>query len=430
MMDYILEIMIVFGLIVLNGFLALCELAVISCNRTKIEMQFGHRKSGKILLQLIDDPGLFLSTIQVGITIIGIVSGAFSGQNFAEPLGLYLDKLPVISGHGTVIGYGVVVILITYFSIVLGELVPKRIAIHQPEKIAIVIAIPIHILSKIIHPFVIVLNKTTDYALASVGVDTSKDLSPLTEEEIVSLVKRGYAEGALDDFEHKTFQKILQFGNREACVIMTPRLKVVYLDVCDPYAENIEKILTHPHRYYPVFENGLDHFKGIFDAKDALNLLLQGQVLEIEKLIKNVPCVVEDNLGPDLLEQFKKFKTHIAVVIDEYGQMQGLVTLVDILETLVGTIPEFKSQRHYSLVKKDENTWLCDGLTPIDEIEEILNCTFLKGDNDYNTLAGFLLNQCRYIPHVGEYINWKKYTFEIIEMDENRIDKVLIKNNP
>ncbi|CAO5679826.1 MAG: hypothetical protein NEHIOOID_00241 [Holosporales bacterium] len=426
-MDYIFEIMIVAGLIVLNGFLALCELAVISCNRTKIETQSGHKKSGKILLQLIDDPGFFLSTIQVGITIIGIISGAFSGQNFAEPLGLYLDQVPFLKGHGLMLGYGIVVMIMTYFSIVLGELAPKRIAIHQPEKIAIIIAIPIHILSKIIHPFVVVLNKTTDLALTCVGVDTSKEIPTLTEEEILSFVKRGYAEGALDDFEHKTFQKILQFGNREACVIMTPRLKVVYLDVCDPYKKNVEKILSHPHRYYPVFENGLDHFKGIFDAKDALNLLLQGQNLQIEKLIKNVPCVVEDNLGPDLLEQFKKFKTHIAVVIDEYGQMQGLVTLVDILETLVGTIPEFKSQRHYSLTKKDENTWLCDGLTPIDEIEDLLDCSFLRTDNDYNTLAGFLLNQCRYIPQVGELIKWKTYAFEIIEMDENRIDKVMIK---
>lgn len=430
-MDYFLEISTILLLILANGLLALSELAIVSSNRTKVETQSAHQKSAKIVLNLIDNPGTFLSTIQIGITIIGIISGAYSGQIFAEPLGAWLNHFSFINNHGTGIAFTIVVVIMTYISIVLGELIPKRLAINQPERIAYIVARPIFFLSKIMHPFVVILNVSTNCALKAMGMNNEKHQNSLTEDEIVSLMKKGLDEGAIDAFEHRTFQKILQFGNREASVIMTPRVKVIYLDLADSLEDNIKKILLHPHRYYPVFEGGLDQFKGIIDSKDALTHLMQGQSLDFKKMIKKVPCVIDDNLGPDLLDLFKKYKTHIAVVIDEYGTMQGIITLVDILETLVGTIPEIKTDKHYTMILRDDGSWLCDGLTPIDEIEDMFDWSFYQNnsDTDYNTLAGFLLNHLKHIPVEGESIQWQNYTFEIIDMDGNRIDKVLIYTN-
>jgi len=224
------------------------------------------------------------------------------------------------------------------------------------------------------------------------------------------------------------FQKVLQFGDREASVIMTPRIKVIYLDLADSMEDNIQKILQNPHRYYPVFDGKLDNFKGIIDTKDVLTQVIQGNTLNLKNLIKEAPCVIEDNLGPDLLEQFKKYKTHIAVVVDEYGGIQGIITLVDLFETLVGFIPESHQERHYETTTREDGSWLCDGLTPINEIEELLKVDIVENfeENDFNTLAGFLLIQVKHIPKEGDHIYWDGFRFEIIDMDGSRIDKVLI----
>jgi len=241
-------------------------------------------------------------------------------------------------------------------------------------------------------------------------------------------MKQGFEEGAIDDFEHKVFQKVLQFGDREASIIMTPRIKVVYLDIANSMAENTQKILQNPHRYYPVFDGGLDNFKGIIDTKEALTQMIQGRKLDFLPLVKKAPCVIEDNLGPDLLNQFKKYKTHIAVVVDEYGVMQGIITLVDLFETLVGSVPQLHQESQYEISTREDGSWLCDGLTPIDEIEALLEVDIIKAfeESDFNTLAGFLLTRFKHIPKEGDYIHWDVFRFEIVDMDGSRIDKILI----
>lgn len=427
MQGYLFDVIVILSLILINGILAMTELAIVSSNRMKMENLSKKNVGAKCALGLMDNPGSFLSTIQSGITIIGVVSGAFSGQKFAEPMGLWLNTFPWIHGYGNIIAFSLVVVWITYISIVLGELIPKHIAIVKPEKVASILARPVHLLSKITYPFVLVLDISTKTILRFFNQKEVKE-STVTEEEIHSVMKQGLEEGAIDDFEHKVFQKVLRFGDREASVIMTPRIKVIYLDMVDSMEENTQKILQNPHRYYPVFDGGLDNFKGIVDTKDALTQVIQGKTLDFKPLIKEAPCVIEDNLGPDLLSQFKTYKTHIAVVVDEYGTMQGIITLVDLFETLVGSVPESHQERHYDITTRDDGSWLCDGLTPIDDIEELLEADIVETfeENDFNTLAGFLLIHFKHIPKEGEHIHWGGFRFEIVDMDATRIDKVLI----
>lgn len=405
----------------------MAELAIVSSNRMKMENLSKKCMGAKVALELMDNPGSFLSTIQIGITIIGIIAGAFSGQKFAEPMGLWLNTFPWIHGYGDLIAFTYVIVLITYISIVLGELIPKRIAITKPEKVASFLARPVRLLSKVMYPFVMILDISTHTILRFFNQKEVKE-STVTEEEIHSVMKQGLEEGAIDNFEHKVFQKVLQFGDREASFMMTPRIKVIYLDIADSMKENAKKILQHPHRYYPVFDGGLDNFKGIIDTKDALTQVIQGQTLDFNLLVKDAPCVIEDNLGPELLDQFKAYKTHIAVVVDEYGAMQGIITLVDLFETLVGSVPESPKERHYDITTREDGSWLCDGLTPIDKIEELLKADIVETfeENDFNTLAGFLLIHFKHIPKEGEHINWDGFRFEIVDMDGSRIDKVLI----
>lgn len=428
MNEYVFDCLVIFILIGINSILAMAEIAIISSNRLKMEGYIKHSKSAKIASHLMDNPGSFLSTIQIGITIIGVISGAFSGQKFAEPLGIWLNNLSWINNYGNFIAFSFVIISITYISIVLGELIPKRLAMANPEKIAIFFASPILFLSKIAYPFVWMLDISTKRILKILKQTGVKD-SALTEEEIHLFMRQGLIEGAIDAFEHKVFRKVMQFGDREASIIMTPRIKVIYLDLDDSLEENLGKITKNPHRYYPVFEGGLDNFKGILDIKEAFTQKVQGKKLDLRRLVKEAPCVIEDNLGPDLIDLFKKHKTHITVVMDEYGVMQGIITLVDIFETLVESIPESHQEKHYEVLKQQDGSWMCDGLMPIDEIEELLEIEIVKSfeGNDFNTLAGFLLTQFRHIPKSRESLNWNGLNFEIVSMEGTRINKVLVK---
>ncbi|MBS0272458.1 MAG: HlyC/CorC family transporter [Proteobacteria bacterium] len=425
---YFFDLAIIFLLIIANGILAMTEFAIVSSNRHKMNRLAKTNQGAKVAIRLMDKPGEFLSTVQIGITIIGIISGAFSGQRFAEPLGLWLNEIQWVYGYGELIAFSLIVMFVTYVSLVIGELIPKRIALSKPEKIASLCAPLIYFLSKLTHPFVIILNFSTNILLKLFSQKEIKD-SCVTEEEIHSLLERGFEEGAIDAFKHHIFQRVLKFGERDASIIMTPRIKTVALNLNDDLSESKNKILSNPHRYYPVFETNMDNPIGIVDVKDILTQQMKGQPFDLKSLVKEAPYVVEDTLGPDLLEHFKARKIHMAVVVDEYGVMQGMVTLVDLFETLVGEVPESQAENSYKVVQREDGSWLCDGLTPIDDIEELLKRKIILTfeEDDFNTLAGFLLVHFKRIPNVGESIYWNSFKFEIVDLDGKRIDKVLIK---
>jgi|LakMenE01Jun11ns_1017448.scaffolds.fasta_scaffold9918265_1 putative hemolysin len=426
--NHIVDLVIILSLLIVNGILAMTEIALISSNKNRMGNLAKKSEGARVALQLMDNLGKFLSTIQIGITIIGIISGTFSGQKFAEPLGTWLNNFSLIHGHGNLIAFSFVVLTVTYVSLVIGELIPKRIALSKPEKIAIMFAQTVRLLSKLTYPFVVALDVSTKNILNLLGQKEIKE-SVVTEEEIHSVIKQGLEEGAIDAFEHKVFQKVLQFGDREASIMMTPRIKLIFLDLEDSIEENKIKISSNPHRYYPVIEGDLDNFKGIVDTKDILTQQMQNHPFDLRALIKEAPCVIEDSLGPDLIDQFVKYKAHIAIVVDEYGAMQGIVTLVDIFETLVGSVPEYHQEKHSdNIIPREDGSWLCEGLTPIDDIEDLLQIKIISEfeENDFNTLAGFLLIHFKHIPKAGELVHWDNFKFEIMDMDRTRIDKVLI----
>lgn len=424
--SYFSDILIVLTLILFNGLLAMAELAIVSSNRNKLQSLASTSPGAKAALDLLANPGPLLSTIQIGITVIGIISGVFGGHKFAAPLANYLDGFPILNGRGEVIAYTTVVMIITYLSIVFGELIPKRIGISKAEQLAIIFSRPIQVLAYVTHPFVVILDGSSKAILKLIKQGEAKD-SSLTEEEIKSVMKEGLEHGAIDHFEHKVFQRVLQFGEREASLIMTPRIKLIYLNIADGIEFNLQKIIDNPHRYYPVCDGELDNFKGILDSKDLLSLLIQGNKIDLASLVREAPCVIEDNVGPDLLEHMRRFKTHIAIVVDEYGALQGIITLVDIFYNLIGTVPESQQAKHYEIITRSDNSWLCDGLTPIHEIEELLQLKITDElEDDFSTLAGFLLIHFKHIPRAGEIIEWNGFRFEIMDMDSSRIDKVLI----
>jgi putative hemolysin len=257
------------------------------------------------------------------------------------------------------------------------------------------------------------------------GQEKTKE-SVVTEEEISSIVKQGLQDGAIDTFEHKVLQKVLQFGDKEARVMMTPIVKVIYLDLEDGLEENQNKILLNPHRHYPVCEGSLENFKGIIDAKDVLTQQMKGNSFELESLIKKAPFISEGSCGSDIVSQFTKHKTHVVVVVDEYGYIHGILTLMDIFESLLGSMPETSQSRHYDVMQREDGSWLVDGLTPIDEIEDLLSLKISDIEGRFNTVAGFCIMHFQTIPKAGDYFAWEKYKFEIMDMDGVRIDKVLI----
>lgn len=425
---YYLDLCIIFLLIFANSILAMTEFAIFSSNRNKIIHMAKENKGAKIAHDLIDNPGHFLSTIQIGITIIGIISGAFSGQRFAEPLGIWLNKFEWIYGYGEAIAFTIIVLLLTYLSLVIGELVPKRIALSNPEKIAALFSPTIKILSKLTHPFVIVLDFSTRNLLNLFHQSEVKE-TYVTEEEIHHLLEQGLEEGAIDSFEHHLFQRILKFGDRDASIMMTPRLKVIGLNLKDDLEVNKIKILTHSHRYYPVFEGNMDQFIGIIDIKDVLTQTMIEKSFDLRSLVKEASYIREEAIGSEILEQFKKNKSHIGIVVDEYQIMQGIITLVDLFETLIGEVAKFEENITFKMIQHKNNAWLCEGLTPIDEIEDLLKINIVRAfkESDFNTLAGFLLVHFKKIPTVKESIYWNEFEFQIIEMNDKRISKVLIK---
>jgi putative hemolysin len=426
MYDYLIDATVIIALILINGILAMTELAVVSSNKAKLSAFDEKNRGAKRALYLLENPGKFLPTIQVGITIVGVISGTFSGQRFAEPLGAWLNQISAFENEGYIIAFSSIVLLITYISLVIGELVPKRIALSNPEKLASILARPVHLLSKIMYPFVALLNYSTEILLKLIKFDHIQK-SKVTEEEIHSIMKQGYEEGAINQFEHKTLQEVLRFSEREASAIMTPRISMVYLDLNDSIDKNRNKILQNPYRYYPVFEGGFDNLRGVIDSKDALVQQMQGHSFTLEALIKDVICVLKDNFGPNLLEQFKNTKTKVAMVVDEYGTIHGMITLVDLVETLIGTLLENRTDQNNDIIIHQDGSILCNGLAAIEDIEELLNIKILDDDSDFHTLAGFLLTYFEDIPKCKASLEFKDFTFEIVAMDKARIHKVLIK---
>lgn len=425
-MSFTTEILIILLLILVNGLLAMAEIAIVSARKTRLRQLANEGdKSARAALELADSPNRFLSTVQVGITLVGIFAGAFGGATLAQYLAMSLRTIPGLAPYSTALSLGIVVAAITYLSLVIGELVPKRLALHSPERIASLIARPMRILSTLAAPIVYLLSVSTEAVLAILGIESSAG-APVTEEEIQVLVEQGAEAGMIEEAERDMVASIFRLGDRRVEALMTPRTEITWIDINDPPDVIRGTIEASNHSRLPVCDDSLDNVLGIVLVKDLLSQSMAGETLDLRAVMKRPLYVPETMPALKVLELFKQTGMHMALLIDEYGGIDGLVTVVDILEAIVGDIPTPEELVAPPIVQRDDGSWLIDGLLPIDEFKELFQIRHLPDEDSYQTLGGFIVLHIGRIPAPSDHFEWDGLRFEVVDMDGNRVDKVLV----
>lgn len=421
-----LEIIVIVFLAMLNGLLSMSELAVVSSRRSRLEQMYKNgNKGANAALQLLENPSRFLSTVQIGITLIGLIAGAFSGATLGHRLGMWLDSFDLISPYGNAIGISITIICITYLSIIIGELVPKRIAFAQPETIAAFVAKPMEALSLIFTPVVWLLHVSTEGVLRLLHLPASRD-SSITEDEVKSLLTEGTRTGVFAPQEKDMIEGVLKLADRPVRAIMTPYSRITWLDAQSDRNTILSTFETNHFSRILVCDGSLDKPVGVISAKDLLPKALTCTDITLPDLITPILYVPENTSILMLLNQFKKEGLHIAVVIDEYGRTKGLITLTDVIEAVAGDLPELGRDTSPEISKRSDGSWLIDGIVPTDELEAVLG---ISVSQNLTTLAGFMMEQLGQIPEVGNSFNYGGYHFEVVDMDGNRIDKVLVQKS-
>ncbi|RIH86330.1 Hemolysin C [Calidithermus terrae] len=421
-----MEILIVVILTLFNGVFAMSELALVSARKARLQQQAEDGNLGaKAALELLEHPSRLLSTVQVGITVIGTVAGAYGGSTIAKK---YLEpavaQVPVLAAYKQEIAFALVVLLISYLSLVLGELVPKRLAMRNPERISTIVAYPMQFVAMVSKPLVWLLTASTEAVLRVFGIRGASE-STVTEEEIKVLIDEGTKAGVFEEAEQEIVTSALDLADRQAVSFMTPRHDIVWIDLEEPIEVIQRLIMENPHARFPVAEGDLDKVVGIIRARDLLDGDLSKETI-CARMQK--PLVVPDGFsGLELLEQFKRERTHMALVVDEYGNLQGLVTLHDILEAIVGDLPgSDDNEEEPWVVAREDGSYLLDGALPVEELKKLFDLDELPEEDEYRTLGGFVVNRLEHIPKAGEHFTWHHLRFEVVDMDLNRVDKVLV----
>ena len=423
-----MEILIIVLLIFLNGLFAMAEIAIIASRKHKLQKQAQEgNESAKKALELAENPNRFLSTTQVGITLIGIFAGAFGGATIARFLHEALVKIPVLAPYSDALSLGIVVVLITYFSLIIGELVPKRIALSHPEAIAAFVAIPMDMLSRFTIPIVSLLSKSTDIILKILRIKESNETG-VSEDEVKMLIREGTKTGVFEQTEKNIVERTFRLSDRKVNSLMTSRKQIVWLELNSSLKTIQNKLLKITHSYYPVCKNTLDQVIGIVRTEDALKDYLEDGEVDLQKSLHKPLFIPSNTPALRVLELFKKSGIHLALIVDEYGTIEGLVSLTDILEAIVGDIPSVSDLDEQEIIKRDNNSWLIDGLISIDEFKDYFQIKKLPGEKagSYHTLGGFVMNRLGRIPMSSDKVDFDKYTFEIVDMDGNRVDKILL----
>lgn len=421
------EIVTIFILLLLNGFFALSEIAIVSASKPLLrQLAKEGNKKAQVALDLGENSGKFLSTVQVGITLVGILAGAYGGATLAEKLTPILNEFAFIAPHGESVSVFLIVALITYFSVVIGELVPKQFALSRPEKLALFVARPMAILSKSCSPIVYILEKSGEILLKIMGVSGSSE-GQVTEAEVKAILGEGVESGVIEKSEHEVLQRVIRLGDRDVKSIMTHRRDVAFIDINDSLDEIRAKIKAAGHSRYPVTDGNPDKVVGIIQAKDLLDTTLFSQDFKIRDHVKEVRILTDNSSCLKAMDVFKKSNLHIVVVVDEYGGTEGIVSTSDILEAIIGILPSnYDDGQTALIVQRKDGSWLVDGRTPIDEIHLMIGLEEIKGDNNFETIAGFLLYRLAHQPQEGEIYEEYGYRFEVADMDERRVDKIII----
>jgi len=420
-----LELAIIVGLIVFNGFFALAEIAVVSSRRLRLQQMAEAGNSGAAqALALADDPGRFLSSVQVSITLIGIFSGAYGGATIGARLGDVMNGLPIVGGRGHEIAFLIVVVFITALSVVVGELVPKRLALSNPETLAAWVARPLNIIAAVFRPFVWILSRTSDAIMVLFGVRNSGQQA-MTEEEVRFAIAEGTEAGVIDAVEKEMIHGVLELADRSVASIMTPRPDVYWIDL-DDEAETIARdIMECPYSRIVIARDGdMSHPLGVVQKKDLVSDLVRGEGIKLEPLVLQPSHVPEGIPAMRMLQIFRTTPLHIAFVFDEYGDFQGLVTLTDIMSAVAGDLPEEHKAPPQELVKREDGSWLVDGRAAIEDVKETLGLR-MEFNGDFHTAAGLALDVLARIPAEGESFEIEGWRVEVVDMDGNRIDKLL-----
>ncbi len=421
-----MDVAILLALIAINALFAMAEVALLTAKRSKLQrmVDTGDRQAAAAL-ELGEDPNRFLSTVQVGITTIGILNGVVAESALSAPFAVWLESLGVAAQTSGWLASTLIVVIITYLSIVFGELVPKRIGQSNPEPIARIVAKPMLALAQIARPLVKLLSGSTQMLLRMVGIRNA-GAPVVTEEEIHALLEEGSDAGIIEENERQMVRNVFRLDDRQITSLMVPRSDIICLDLDEPLNENLQRIQGSEHSRFPVCKGGFNEVVGIINAKVLLAQTLRGETPDFKTDLQPAVFVPESLTGMELLEHFKSSGVQMAFVIDEYGEIQGLITLQDLIEAIAG---EFKPDDHEDAwaIQRQDGTWLLDGIIPVPELKDTLGLEAVPEEDKgrYNTLSGMLMLLMGCIPSAGESVSWESWRFEVVDMDGKRIDKVL-----
>jgi putative hemolysin len=420
-----MEILIILFLILLNGIFSMSEIALISARKNRLETAAKKgNKNAKAALDLANSPNEFLSTVQIGITLIGILTGIYSGDKITTDVQNFVATFEALSPYANSIAVGIVVVVLTFFSLVLGELLPKRIGLNYPEAIAKAVALPMKFVSLVTMPFIWLLTTSTDFLLKMLQIKPTAD-GKVTEEEIKAIIKEGTEVGEVQEIEQDIVERVFHIGDRKVNSLMTHRSDIVYLSLEDTKEEIKAKVINELHSVYPVCEDNLDNVIGLVLLKDLFVSFESGK-FDLKSITKDPVYLIEQTSAYKALENFKTSKLHYAFVVDEHAIFQGVITLNDILEALVGDASDF-DEDEYKLVANEDGTWLVDGQYSLHDFLTFFDLDELINDYEVTTVSGFFITELGNIPNQGDKIIWNKLDLEALVMDGAKIDKVLIK---
>jgi len=417
------EILIILLLIIINGLFSMAEIALVSARKARLEGQANKGDSvAKQALELANHPDTFLSTVQIGITLIGILTGIFSGEKLKDDFVIWLQQFSFIKPYSNGVATVIVLFILTFFSLVLGELLPKRIGLSNPESIAKMVAAPMKIISTITFPFVWLLSITTTFLSKLLGIKTNDN--QVTEEEIKAIISEGTEQGTIEEAEQEIIERVFHLGDRNITSLMTHRSDIEWLEATATVGEIKATLTEAMHTIYPVCEGNIDTIKGFVSIKE---LFTASNDVLISTLIKQPMYVPENNTAYQVLEKFKGTKIHHCFIVNEYGSIEGLITLNDILEAIVGDIPQ-PDEEAYQIVERADGSFLIDAQISFYDFLEHVDKTEWMADieQEFDTLAGFILDQLKEIPKTADTLYWRGFKFEIVDMDNHRIDKVLV----
>jgi putative hemolysin len=410
----------------LNGFFAMAELAIVSARRVRLKQLADDGHAGaRFALRMADDPGSFLSIVQTGMTVNSVLAGAFSGATLAEPFAAWLNQFAWIEMHGEAAALAITVAGVTYFNLVVGELIPKRIGLSYAEPIAIRVAFAMRCFAFIVAPVVWILRQSTEVSLRLLRLASARDMK-VTEEEVKDMIAEGAESGVLKPAEKAMLEGVMRLADRSVRTIMTPRIDMVWLGYDDKTQEHMRTIRASGYSRFPVAKGDLEEICGIVHAKDLLNSTFDGHPLSLKSVMRPALVVPDTTTVLRLLDQFKQSGQHVAIVADEYGSVQGLVSITDILEAITGALPQRGQDTGEKPVMREDGSWLIDAMTPIDEVETLLELKNMRGEGDFHTLAGFVIDRLRRLPQTGDHFMWEGARFEVVDMDGRRVDKVMI----